>query len=390
MAFASGARVQLTYVPEVTPGTTPTTPTMVVQRFTSADINPRKGALESQEVRADRQTVSYRHGMRSVEGTIGGELALQAHDDFIEAALGGAWANTVTNATDIGVTNPDQVVRATGSFLTEGFRPGDVVALSGLAVGGDDGNYLVTAVTALAMTLVNLDGSTIGITTEAAGAGPGVDLVGDRVEIGTTKAFFTMERGFLDIAQYEVFRGVTINSMAVDVQPENVPTISYGVLGLDFDEATGTPLDGTPTAAPSNEAMSPFEGGIYENGTLIAILTGIAFTLENGRTSQGAIGQNSAVDIAEGDAKVTGQVSALFTDAALYNKFVNETESSLWLRLVDPADNAEFINVVIPRIKYTGASKSPPKTGDIVMDMPFMGLRHATTGTTLSIQRSNS
>lgn len=390
MSFASGARVQLSYVVESTPGVTPGSPTMALMRLTGFDINPSKGELRSNEVLADRQTLSLRHGMLSVEGTLAGELALQVHDDMIEAALSGTWDGTIAESGDIGVTNPASVVRSTGSFITDGFMPGMVVLLDNLSVGAEEGNYLITAVSALTITLAKLDGSAINLTTEAANSTPTLTIVGEICKVGTTLRTFTMERGFLDIAQYEPYLGVAINSMSIGLTTDAIPTISFGVIGMGFDAASGTSLDASPTAAPTNEAMSPFVGKIYEGGTAIAILTAFSPDLANNRSLQGVIGGNQSAGVFEGDAVVTGQLTALFQDAALFNKFVNETETSIWARMTDPADSTQFINVILPRVKYMGATKSPPKTGPVLMTMPFGAFKHATFGTTMAIQKSNT
>lgn len=390
MPFASGSRLQITYIAEVTRGTTPGSPTMQVLRLNSFDINPQKGLLRSEEVRSDRQTSSLRHGARSVTGTLVGELMLQNHDDMIEAALAGSWTGSITAANDIGVTNPDQVVRSSGSFITDGFRPGDIVALSNLAVSGDDGQYRVTVVSATAMTLVELDGTAASLTTEAENATPSVDVVGERCDIGTTLSTFTMERGFVDIAQYEPFLGVAINTMSIEIQPDSIPRITYGVLGMNFSDMSGTSLDATPTAAPTNEAMSPFDGAIYEGGSKIATLTGLNFELNNNRELDEVVGSTSSPDVFEGDAMVTGQVTALFEDASLYNKFINETETTIWVRLPDPADSTAFLNFVMNRVKYTGSEKTPPKTGPVIQTMPFEALRESVYGVTMSAQKSNT
>ncbi len=388
--FGSGAEVQLTYIAEVTHGVTPATPTMQILRLNGFDINAKKGELVSQEVRADRQTASKRHGLRSVEGTLPGELMLANHDDMLEAAMSGTWDATVAETTDIGVTATHQVVRAAGSFLTDGFRPGDIVTLGALVVGGDNGDYRVAVVTALAMTLVNLNGTAMGLTTEAASAMSTCVLKGSRVDIGTLLRTFSMERAFTKINQYQVLRGCAINTMDVTIQPGEIPGISCGVLGMDFDDWAGSTAASVTTAAPTNEAMSPFDGRMYEGGASIGILTGLNFQLNNNRELGEVVGATSSPDVFEGDAKVTGTVTMLFENATHLSKFINETETKLWGRLRDPADSTAFINFVMNRVKYFGADINPPRTGEAIITLPFEALRDSVSGVLMSIQRSNA
>lgn len=88
---ATGARHSMAYIAEVTYGTTPATPTLSDIRHTSCNIGLTKSALESAEVRSDRQIAHFRHGNKNVAGDIGIELSYGTFDDFLEAALGGTW-----------------------------------------------------------------------------------------------------------------------------------------------------------------------------------------------------------------------------------------------------------------------------------------------------------
>ena len=89
---ATGARHSMSYIAESTYGTTPATPTLADIRHTSCNLGLTKSALESAEIRADRQIAHYRHGNKSVAGDIGIELSYTTFDDFLEATLGGTWA----------------------------------------------------------------------------------------------------------------------------------------------------------------------------------------------------------------------------------------------------------------------------------------------------------
>ena len=73
MAIASGASVGLSYVAEVTRGTTPGGPTMLELRSTSRNINATRRPLQSAERRSNRQIQDFRHGFKEVTGGIGFE-----------------------------------------------------------------------------------------------------------------------------------------------------------------------------------------------------------------------------------------------------------------------------------------------------------------------------
>lgn len=98
MAQAQGSRHSISYVPEVTFGVTPETPAMVELRHTGTTLAITKDTFQSDEIRNDRQIVDFRHGVRRATGDISVEWSYGAHDDFLEAALGGAWNTNVLKA----------------------------------------------------------------------------------------------------------------------------------------------------------------------------------------------------------------------------------------------------------------------------------------------------
>ena len=95
MAIEQAPNVDLTYVAEVTRGTTPATPAMKKLRTISRNINLQKRILRSAEVSTHAQQVDVRHGFNSIDGAIGFEWSRTTYDDWLEAALRGTWAANV-------------------------------------------------------------------------------------------------------------------------------------------------------------------------------------------------------------------------------------------------------------------------------------------------------
>ena len=85
----------MAYVVESVFGTTPTTPTFTPIRHTGTTIGLSKDAIESEELRQDRQIANYRHGNKSVAGDVNIELSYGTFDDLLEATLAGTWATNV-------------------------------------------------------------------------------------------------------------------------------------------------------------------------------------------------------------------------------------------------------------------------------------------------------
>lgn len=392
MAFASGTRVRLAYVAESTHGTTPTTPSMKELRSTGRNLNAKKALLESAEVRSDRERTVVRHGFRRVDGAVPFELALAAYDDFLEGALGGTFA-AGTAVTSVSVDGTAETfTRASGSFVTDGYRKGDIVVTAGFSNGINNGTWVVTAVSALVLTVaVPTTGAIPNLITESGSGGMSVNLVGKRCDVGTTLKTFTFERQFLDVTQYQVLRGLTVNQLAISVKPEAIVNATMTLLGMSDGGFSGTPLDASIDAAAANDPMTSFEGVLYEAGVVSAIVTGVDLNLANGRALQPVVGSYTSPDVFEGQAKISGRLMLLFQDAVAYAKFQNETESQLWLRMSDPTTPTSFLSFVANRIKYSAGDIDPPKEGPIVIDLPFECLKDVTNSLpSLSIQRSNS
>lgn len=388
MAIGSGSRVSMSYVAESTHGTTPGSPTMLALRTTGRNLNLKKTPLETAEVRADRQISVHRHGFKRIEGSLAFEHALMAYDDMLEGAMGSTFASgTATQVTPVSVAS-SKFHRATGSFLTDGYRVGDTIITAAFSASNNNGQFVATVVTATDITVVKKDGSAHGLTTESAGSQT-LDLVGKRLSVGTTLKTYTFERRFEDLTQYQLFKGCAINQWNLAVQPEQIVQSTLTVLGMSDGSFSGSSL-GSPVAAATNDPMTAFDGFVFEGGSIQAYLTGLNLVVANGRTVKSVIGAYTSPDVFEGRSRISGTLTALFNDATMYNKFLNETESSLWMRLNDPTDTSKFHNIVLPRVKYDAGDIDPPTEGPLMVTLPFVGLLDSVSGTQMSIQRSNT
>ena len=75
MATASGVEKKLILAPQAAQGTVAVANLATAQylRRVTGTFNMTKETYQSNEIRADRQVGDMRHGVRSVEGTLGGE-----------------------------------------------------------------------------------------------------------------------------------------------------------------------------------------------------------------------------------------------------------------------------------------------------------------------------
>lgn len=288
MAFAQGSRSRLTYILESVFNTTPGSPAMVTLPINSHTMSLQKTAIESAEIRSDRQVNVSRHGQKSVTGDIEVEFRPLDYDELLEGALFGDF---------------------------------------------DSSNEL---------------------------------------RLGTTFKSFTFEDAALDIDEYRVFTGCAINTFSMSVQPNQMVTATFGIIGAGADAVASSSIDASPTAIQSD---TPFDGGsgigsIKEGGSAIAIVSGLEFNIDNAVNPAYVVGSATAPQMEYGRGRVTGTLTAYFENETLLNKFINETESSLQFTL----DGSTDYIFDFPRIKYSGGDIPLNSEQSRLITMPFIAL----------------
>jgi hypothetical protein len=380
---AAGAFHGLRYIAEANFGATPGTPSMKALRHTSCALGLSKDSLLSQELRPDRQISDFRHGARRVQGDIGFELSYGEFDAILAGALFGAWGASASGSA-ITVT-VDEVAgtftRAAGSWLLEGVQVGDVLTFSGFAAAGNNGTFVVSAVSALVATF----STATGIVAVAGDTGISYTSTRGGLRAGTTMQSFTFERAFTDVTEYMVFSGCMVDSLTLSVQQNAMVTGAFGIIGKDMGALSGSALDANPTPSLVHSPYDSFSGSLLEGGSAIAVITGIELSLSNALDPAFVLASKAAHTVTAGRSNLTGTVSALFVDDVMMNKFINETETSLILTL--GAAGSPRMVFTIPRLKFSGGDAAAADEGRIGISMPFQALYDATEATNLMIAR---
>lgn len=396
MTIAVGVNKSVRYKVESAWGTAPSASGAQLLRRVSSGLALQKDPYESGEIRTDYQIADYRHGVRRVSGNIEGELSPASYADFFAAALRQDFAIGATTGAlaTLSVTNTGtKYTRSSGSFVTDGFKVGDVVSATGFATANNNSHYgLVTAVAALTLTVTTLDG--VVLTDEAAGATVTIAVVGKKTYTptsGHTDKSFTIEEYFSDTTQSELYTGCKVSSVDVALPPSGMAKVTFGFMGKDLT-ASGTEYFTSPTAANSNGVLAAVNGLAFAVGSRNTVLTGLSIKVDGNMSSDPVVGSNTVPDLFEGRVKVTGEMSAYFENGTLRDAFINETEVALmFVFTTGSSKNADFVSFVMPRVKLGGANKDDGDKG-IVQTIPYQALFNSSgTGadkTTLIIQDS--
>lgn len=204
------------------------------------------------------------------------------------------------------------------------------------------------------------------------------------LKIGSTQRSIAFEEGFTDIGQYRVFNGSVLNSMSMEITPDGYVKATFGFLGKSTSAFSGTSICATPTTVADH---APFfhEGGVFkEGGTTVGYLSALKYDLDNNAEASNALGVTGVRTITSGKAMVKGSVTALFESVDFYNKFVNNTDSSLEFTV---SSGAKSLTYKLSKLKYTNGSISSNGDAGVTVEMSFTAEFDTADATTLMITR---
>jgi hypothetical protein len=211
------------------------------------------------------------------------------------------------------------------------------------------------------------------------------------LKIGTTPKFFSIEDAATDIAQFRLFTGMAVSSLAVSIRPNQMVTGTFSMVGKNMS-ISGTSVDPTKTASSGNAPFDAYSGALTigdAGGALsaAAIVTGIDFTINNALAPTFVVGSATTPQLEYGMATVEGTITAYFEDAALINRFLNETETALQVVVDDPTGSSDY-TWLFPRVKINGADVPVDNPTSRIITLPFVALYDTTEATNIKLTRS--
>lgn len=403
--IAQTSKRRVSWKKETTFNTAAGASSATVARRTQLNLNLTKQAIESGEKRSDFQRADVRHGSRMVDGNLDGELINGVWEEFFAALVRRDFATVtpISFSTGDGITSSGLVfTRAAGggeSFITGGIRVGQIVRWTGLsATGTNSRNFLVTAVTATAVTLAVLDGGAAPVDIVSADESCTLTVAGQTSFVPAsahTSDSFTIEDYLADADLAKIYTGCRIVGLSLRMQPNGMVTVSWRIMGIDqtIFETSSAPYFTSPTEPGVGGTLEASLGYVRLNGAQIAVVTGVNLDIDLGASSTPVVGSNVSPDIFFGKAFVAkGQLSAYITDHTYLTAFRDETEMELFLMFQYPGSQPRAcMGIFMPRVKLMSAGTDDPDTV-ITQTLDFEALlKGAATGyepTTLMIQDS--
>lgn len=398
MATATGIAKRIVYKKESTFGELAGASGGQTLRRTTSNFNLTKETYQSEEIRTDYQTSDFRHGVRSVEGSVSGELSSGSYSDFIGSVLARdftAVTPTTLGSTTItaGTTTGTYVItRTTGSWLTGGAKVGNVIRLTGFNANNNNKNLLIVAATALAITVVVLNGTTLTLETVAAGTYTSVGKTTYAPETNHTDDSYTIEEFYSDISKSQVTTGNKVNTASFALPATGLVTADFGFMGQDLKQSSNAAYFTAPTAQSQTGIFAAVNGALIVDGKVVSLVTGLNININRNMTAEAVVGSNIRPEIYEGRIAVDGDFSTLYEDNTFFDYFNNENEISLVVALTENnLGNSNFMTFTLPRIKLSTDTKDDGEKG-IVSQNSFQALKgFGTNGfeaTTIMIQDS--
>jgi len=301
-----------------------------------------------------------RLGAASVEGSYDTELLVGgAIDLLLESIARGTWEAPLALNASV-TTTANTIVRATGSWITDGLRVGDVITLD---------NDTTTANNDIRLRVVSLTATTITV----AGNPLTADAVARAVDVTRLKKvvtpavpeyhLYTIEQYDADIDESELFYDVRLTGLELSMQPNAMVTAGWAFSGIrrDVIDTVAAPYYTNPTEL-SGVSLVADDSWIRYKGQDVASLTGLDLSFAIASALQPTIGSIFSPDVFMNDLTVTGSITAVRESLQALRDFDAETEFEISVLLREPgADPAPVVGLYMPRVKITN------------IDAPFLG-----------------
>jgi hypothetical protein len=378
-------RVQVSYVEESSFGVARAA-SLQVLRHTGESLKQDTTVVTSEECRSDRQIADIIRTGVGASGGIDFELSYGSHDDFFKAVLcssGWSTERKVSIAT-ISASAFDNALHDSGAgFIAAGFLVNQWVKISGFNTTANNGWAKIVSVDTDEMVLSHKT-----LTDEAAGSTITVQMGSQVVNGVAALPSFNIERQYIDLNPdvFSIFLGMCLNSMNLDIPADGIITGSMAFMGSEETNAASSSGTGY-SGATSTRVMSGANhvDQVLENATSVGILS-FSLSITNNLRQRLEVGNLGVKSMGTGTIEINGSMSLYLTDATLFNKYLNQTETSMAISFQDTVGNGYVVE--IPSMKIVNGSR--PAGGlntDVVGEFEWRAFRNEDEGVSIRIAR---
>ena len=366
-------------------------------RLLSESVKSDLTLATSDEIRSYRDIPELNLTDKGTSGSLNGELSWEAfaREQLKWSMMSSAWSDsgsdvTVASAEDVDVTSQtNRFIKTAVSNWDNAPVVGQWVYVTGAVSATINGFHKVASVTPGRTFTVEED-----ITADEAAVSLTIKML-PQVVNGTSFNSCVIQRQYTDITNANArFLGQAISGFSLDASGTDTVKFNLDITGLSESTLTDASLDAIDTDADpvTYPTMTTSEGVVWvrENAADYAC-TSFQFQVGNNLRKKYALGTLGALDFNEGDFEVTGSMQAYFEDSTAYDKFLNQTETSLSICISDGTSTKGHAFIFdFPMVKFTDAQRvAGGRNQDIIADISWQALYDADEGITMRIARSD-
>lgn len=396
MALQSGTNYTVRIARQPTQGVAAvvgTTPCWQLRSNPSPGLEKKSAPVTSNERPANSVRQMPRLGPTTVDGSYGFDLTIGgATDMLLEAIMRGNWAAAAALTTstgagaciDLTANAVNQITRTgSGSFITDGWKEGDVARLTTYSTAAD--NNIDLAVVGVTATVLTFAGSPLTI-----GAADTSAILTRQKKLITPAApttwLHTIEQYEVDSDLGQLFIDSSLVSLKLSMKPGQMAQYTAAFLGTDRTLLlTGTSPWFTTPVLTTGVGLVVDDSAIWFNGAVAAYITGYDLNFDIANKLEPVIGDRRSPGTFLNDMTVSGSVTAIrsgFVNPILYDA---ETEFNLGIMFREPGvAPVGMLRSWIPRAKIMGLSAPLGNDGPMIETMPIAVATAPVNGTLTS------
>lgn len=376
MPLASANRVALGIIAESIFGTTPGSGTAKNLRYTGESFAFDLSKESSKEIRSDRQNPAPVTVDAAVSGGFNFEMQYREYDALLEGALFNPFTVYGTDGVGSSFTATFTTTTITASVAPVGANAFTTLQRGQffrMTTGGVNNGKLfrVDPSTDPTATVITLDSNLPAV---AGAAIANCVVQASRLTNGVVQKFFSIEKQFLDVSQYFLYKGLCVSKLNWKFAAGALSDGSFEFMGKDGVRAGAT---GLPSALAASQPFKIQNGvrnisQLWENGAPLTTtyIKSLDLTVDNNLRSQTALANLGPVGIGVGDCKVMGSATIFFSSGDQYDRFIGDTETPMVFGTQDGLGNGYIVS--LPKVTFTTAKVlAGSKNTDVMVELGF-------------------
>jgi len=353
MAITSTNYTDISYIEEVTPGTTPATPTFQILPTKGGSPQGNITTAVSEVIRSDRQTDDLVVVDSDVAAEVNFELSYTPYKPLLTSLLQGAAATVIniSSASDIAAAfgSPSSFTSSSTDFVTAGLKVGHFFQVAGFVDSANNGVFKATSVATNAVEVSQT------LVTESAPASVDVSatVVRNGAETPVTYSILKRVQG-ANAPYYFYYNGCIASAASFRVESGAILDGSISFIGREEDSTDTAKSGQTLTAIPAYTIMNAVSSVLEVEMTAVTgqdtRFSTMDMAINNNVEAAKAVGTLGAFDLASFSLDVTADMNIYFEDIAIYTAYKNSSSFSIGVVYEDGDGNR--IAISMPYCKF--------------------------------------